>query len=104
LWIGAEIGAQKGLGLKPPLRVADQDPAQGHGGQTRAVPERRLGNYLDGALTFAVPVGDRDGPPDSGGVFGHCAKVRQAPALEPRSAQLMRFSERSWFVEGGIQA
>ncbi len=42
-------------------RIADQDPTQeGHGGQPRAVPERRLGGHLDGTLPLAVPIGERD--------------------------------------------
>ena len=41
LRLGSEVGAQQSLSLELLLRVADQDPTQGHGGQTRAVPERR---------------------------------------------------------------
>src|ERR671915_371886 len=46
LRLGSEVGAQQSLSLELLLRVTDQDPTQGHGGQTRAVPERRPRNDL----------------------------------------------------------
>src|ERR671911_114516 len=69
LRLGSEVGAQQSLSLELLLRVADQDPTQGHGGQTRAVPERCPGNDLYGALAVAVPVVERDRRPVSGWVF-----------------------------------
>jgi hypothetical protein len=48
LRVGAEIGAKERLGSELALRVSDQNPAQGHGGQPCAVPDGRVGDYLYG--------------------------------------------------------
>lgn len=69
LRIGAEVGADQGLGGEGAPRVADQRLAQGHGEQARAVPDRRGRSDLHHALPLAVPVGNRNRSPVGGWVF-----------------------------------
>src|SRR3712207_9457779 len=66
LGLRTEIGAKERLGPELCLGVSDQDPMQWHGGQARAVPNSGIREHLYQTLFFAVPVAQRDDPPDSG--------------------------------------
>src|SRR5215208_399093 len=104
LRISFKVGTEEGLGFELLLRIAHQNPAQGYGEQARAVPHGRLGSDLDHALPAPIPVGDRDGLPNGGRIFGHHRKVGQPLALEARPPYLTWASWRGRFVKGGIQA
>src|SRR3712207_5305642 len=83
LWISSKVGTQESLGFELSLRIAHQNPAQGYGEQACAVPHGRLGSDLDHTLPTPIPVSDLGRAPNSGRIFGHYRKIRQALALEP---------------------
>ena len=104
LWIGIEVGTQKGLGFELFLRIAHQDPAQGYGEQARAVPHGCFRSDLDHALPAPIPISDLGWLPNGVWVFSHHRKVGQALTLEARSPSLSGAARKSRFVKGGIQA
>jgi len=56
---GVEVRAEESLGREGVVGVADEDPANGDGRVAGAVPQRRVGDDLDGPVGLAVP--ERDG-------------------------------------------
>jgi hypothetical protein len=46
LRLGSKVSAQQGLGFELALRVANQYPTQGHGGQTRALYQMALSETI----------------------------------------------------------
>jgi hypothetical protein len=105
LRLGTKISAKKRLGPELSLGVSDEHPTQGHGGQeARAVPNSGSRDHLYRTLFFAVPVAQRDGPPDGGRVFGDHREVRQPLTFEARSSHLAGVAWWSRFVKSGIQA
>src|SRR5215213_1145454 len=85
---GTEISAEQGLGGESALRIADQYPAYGHGWRSRAVPDRRGTSHLHSAFPTTVPVVHSGGRPGGGRILGDYCQVRQAFALQARSAYL----------------
>src|SRR5215211_3263523 len=83
-----KIGAKERLGPELSLGVSDQHPTQRHGGQARAVPNSGSRDGLYGAFLLAIPVGHRDGLPDSGRIFSNAREVRQPLTLEARPSHL----------------
>jgi hypothetical protein len=74
------------MGLELSFRITDQNPAQRHSGQARAVPNRRCRDHLHGALLSTVPAGDRDRFPLGFGILCHNGEVRKSIAFEARSS------------------
>ena len=78
---GAEIGAEEGLWRELTARIADQQPANGHRGQTAVVPDSGAGGDLDGTIGAAVPKSDGVVLPNGIGVVQDLTELRQALAL-----------------------
>ncbi len=75
LGVGFEVGAKESLGLELILRVMNQYPPQGHGGQPRTMPDGGIRDDLHRTGCVAVPVGYRDGPPEGVRVFSDDREV-----------------------------
>src|SRR5215212_6441942 len=101
--IGREVSAQQGLALEIPLRVADQHPADGHGGKPRGVPDGRLGGGVHRASCITVPATHRDRRPSRLRVLDHRRGVREALALQARPSHLAWLAWRGRFVQSGIE-
>src|SRR5215211_2924993 len=86
LRVGTKIGAQQGLGGESTLRIAHQYPAYGHGGQSRAVPDR----------SRSCPGGAR--------ILGDDRKLWEAFAFQARPAQLTGSARWGRIVERCVQA
>jgi hypothetical protein len=82
------IGAKERLGPELSVGVSDQNPTQWHGGQARGVPNSASREHLYPTVFFALPVAQRDGPPEGGRVFGDDREVRQPLTFEARSSHL----------------
>src|SRR3712207_2032979 len=67
------------------------------------MPNSSIRDHLYRTLFFAVPVARRDGPPDSGRIFGNDREVRQTLAFEARSSHLPGVAWWSQFVKSSIQ-
>jgi hypothetical protein len=111
---GAEIGAEEGLWRELAARIADQQPANGHRGQTAVVPDGGAGGDLDGTIGVAVPKSDgvvlpngigvvQDHPQQGEGVIGRpaCELEAQRTGKSPanRASCLAR---RRWMAHGGF--
>src|SRR5918994_2273571 len=103
LWISVKVSTKESLGLELSLRITHQHPTNRHGEQARRILERCLRSDLDCAILAPVPVGNRDGFPEGGMIFGHLRKVGQAPALEARPPSLAWFAWGRRLVECGVQ-
>src|SRR5918993_1842106 len=104
LRIGFEVGTKEGLGFEPSFRIADQNPTDGHGGQTRRVPRGSRRSDLHRTVPATIPVGDLGGLPDGARIFGRLGEVGQTLALYARSAYLMGTSWRGRGPQGGGSA
>src|SRR5215210_1681307 len=102
--IGIEIGAQQSLGSELFLQVADQEPTQGHGGKSRAVPDGGIRDDLNRTFCATIPVGYRDRRPESGGIFGNYREVGQTLTFEAGPSYLLGVVSWSRLVESSVQA
>jgi len=71
---GVEVRAEESLGREGVVGVADEDPANGDGRVAGAVPQRRVGDDLDGPVGLAVPERDGQGGPDRGRITQACCE------------------------------
>ncbi len=97
------VGAEQGLGLPASARVAQEQPAQGHGGLARVVPESRAGGGLEASLGAVGPALAQGGPLRVR-VGRHRLQGGLTGAHDPRPPLLARLAGRGRIMQDGIQA
>ena len=103
LRIGIEVGAQKSLGFELPLGSRISTQRTGTAGKPveyqTAVSETISTVRCEPLYQSLTEMGFH-----GFGIFGHRREVRQALALQARSAHLSRLARRSRLVEGGVES
>lgn len=75
-----EVGAEEGLRRQLAERVAHQQPANWHRGQTATVPNGGSVGDLNGTVGAAVPESNGMALPNRAGIVQHLRQRGQAPA------------------------
>src|SRR5687768_16150908 len=98
------IRTKQCLGLKAPLGIANEHPANWHGRFTRVIPHRSLRGQLDGSWPLTIPSCHRDLLPYRFLIHSDLSYCRQPLAFFARSSLLAPWSRSCRFIEGGIEA
>ena len=99
----SEVGAEQGLGGEHAAGVADEDPANGHGGLAAVVPERRSRDDLDHARVLPIPARHGDRRPLRRGIDG--ARPGRAGGARRGGPPLgVGLARRGWIEQACVQA
>ncbi len=76
--IGLLVGAQQGLGGELAQGIANEHPPDGDRDKARVVPDSRLRDILDTAVSVAIPAGQRHRRPDGRWIGAYLLEGGQA--------------------------
>src|SRR5271165_712549 len=100
---GIKIGAEESLWRYFVERIAHQQPADGHRGQTPTVPDSRAGGDLNNTVGAAIPEGYGVALPTCAGIVQHLRQCGQALSLDRRPSTA-RSSGWDGCIKIGVEA
>jgi len=99
-----QVSAEEGLGWEGVLGIADEHPAGGNGRHVGSIPDRPVGDDLNGTIPHAIAAGHRDGRPARCQIDRPSGEGGKARAHETRTPHLPRTTWGSRREELRIEA